>query len=65
MTHLSESVRTIIDDKLTSLGVGQEFKDMVFKRYLPTITESVEEMIDEEIDYIVTQSEISITRTEL
>lgn len=58
-THLYHSMQTIIDDKLTELGKSEEFKNAVYEKYLDTIVEVVEEAIDNELEFLIEQSNIS------
>lgn len=58
-THIYVSVKIIIDDKLTEMGKSKAFKNAVYEKYLDTIIEVVDEAIDNELEFLTEQSNIS------
>ena len=52
-------VKKIVKDKLLELGKSEAFIKAANSRYLDTVVDEVEELIDNEINYWVEQSSIS------
>lgn len=57
--NLYQSIKIIIDDKLTDSGKSRAFIDAALVKYLDTIVEVVDEAINNELEYIIEQSSIS------
>ena len=51
-------VKEIVKDKLLVLGKSEDFIKAANSRYLDTVVDEVEELIDNEINYWVEQSSI-------
>ena len=51
-------VKEIVKDKLLELGKSEDFIKAANSRYLDTVVDEVEELIDNEINYWVEQSSI-------
>ena len=57
--NLYQSVKIIIDDKLTDSGKSQAFINAVISKYLDIIVEAVDDAINNELEYLIEHSSIS------
>ena len=53
------SIKEIIMDKCDELGKSQQFKKALCDTYLNNIVELIEEIIDNELEFLTIQSRIS------
>lgn len=58
-TNLYHQIEIIVYDKLFDAGKSEAFIEAAQLKYLPTIVEVVEEVIDNELEYLIEQSSIS------
>ena len=56
--YIYASIKEIVKDKLLELGKSEDFIKAANSRYLDTVVDEVEKLIDNEINYWVEQSSI-------